>query len=82
MSITYTHAAHGDNGKSAQDSCRTDDPRETQEEDDTQDVLHAGQVHPNECSHLGALGMDKDTYSHRWDTRRDVSIETQKHATN
>lgn len=59
--MTHTDAAHGDDGEGSQDSCRADDPGETQEEDDTQDVLHAGQVHPDERPHLWDLRVDRHT---------------------
>lgn len=63
--MTHTDAAHGDDGEGSQDSCGADDPGETQKEDHTQDVLHAGQVNSDEGSHLGDLGMDKHTHAVR-----------------
>lgn len=57
LSITHTDAAHGDDGKRSQDSCCANNPGETQKENHTKNVLHAGQVNPNEGSHLGYLEM-------------------------
>ena len=45
--IPYTGAGHNHNGKGFHDAGGSHDPGETQEQDDPQDVLEAGQVHPN-----------------------------------
>lgn len=59
--MTHTDAAHGDDGKGAQDSCSSNDPSEAQEENDTQNVLHAGQVNSNKGSHLRDLQKKEHT---------------------
>lgn len=53
--VTHANAAHGHDGEGSEDSRRSDNPGETQEKDHTQNVLQAGQVHPDERSHLGYL---------------------------
>jgi len=91
--ITHADAAHGDDGEGAQDSRCAHDPGETQEEDHTQDVLHAGQVDADESSHLGHLGgwgggLKRDTHiyintyiqvSRRWGStgETDETVKTQ-----
>lgn len=86
--MTHTDAAHGDNGEGSQDSCSTNNPVETQKENHTQDVLHAGQVNSNESSHLGDLWVGEHTHTHATGEnqqgrqasrmkKREVSNETQ-----
>lgn len=61
--MTHTDAAHGDNGEGPQDSSRANNPAETQKQNDTQDVLHAGQVYADECAHLLDLRVGKHTHT-------------------
>ena len=56
---TYTGAGHAHDGQRLQDARRANDPGETQEEDDPQDVLEAGQVHTHEGPHLRALEVER-----------------------
>lgn len=63
--MTHTDAAHGDNGEGSQDSSCANNPAETQKQNDTQDVLHAGQVYSDESAHLVDLRMGKHMHTTR-----------------
>lgn len=58
MGKTHTRTAHKDDSKGLQDSRGTHYPREPQEQNHTQNVLHAGQEHSYKCAHLRALQTD------------------------
>lgn len=57
---TYTTATHGYDDKGLQDACSSHNPGHSQEQDDPQDILKAGQVDAHECSHLWTLGEVKE----------------------
>ena len=52
---THTGATQAYNGHRFQDACCADDPGQSKEQDDPQDVLEAGQVDAHEGPHLRAL---------------------------
>ena len=45
--ITYTGTGHNHNGQGLHDASGAHDPGEAQEQNDPQDVLQTGQVHPD-----------------------------------
>lgn len=56
--VTYAGAAHGDEAKSLDDAGRANDPRQTDEEDDAENVLHAREIDAGQGAELGrALGL-------------------------
>lgn len=57
--LTYTRATQADYGQRLQDSSSAHYPGETEEEDDAQNVLQAGQVDAHEGPHLRALFMER-----------------------
>lgn len=59
--FTYTGATQADYGQRLQDSRGAHNPCETEEEDDAQDVLQAGQVDAHEGPHLRALSTERQT---------------------
>lgn len=61
MGKTHARTAHKDDSKGLHDSGGTHYPREPQEQNHTQNVLHAGQEHAYECAHLRALQTDWHT---------------------
>lgn len=54
---SYNAAADKYDAEALHDSCSSDDPRQTDEEDDAEDVLEARQVDPHEGAHLRQLNM-------------------------
>ena len=52
---THARAAQADDSQRLQDAGGADDPGETQEQDDPQNVLEAGEVDAHEGPHLRAL---------------------------
>ena len=52
---TYTGAADEDDEKGLTNAGYTHDPGQTQEENDTKDVLDAGKVDAHQCPHLTVL---------------------------
>lgn len=57
--LTYTGATQADYGQRLQDSRSAHNPGETEEEDDAQDVLQAGQVDAHEGPHLRTLSTER-----------------------
>ena len=55
--VSHRGAAHGDDDEALEDSSDANDPGHPEEEDDAQDVLEAGQVHPHQRAHAGSLGQ-------------------------
>lgn len=53
--VTHTGAADEDHTKGLHDACNAHHPSESQEEDDTKDVLQARQVHTHEGAHTWGL---------------------------
>ena len=60
---THTAAADEDDAEGLQHASRAHHPGEPQEQDDPEDVLQAGQVHPHEGPHLGGLDTHTDTHT-------------------
>lgn len=61
-SATHAGTAHGNNEEGLQDTGGPHDPRQPQEENHTQDVLQAGQVHTDEGAHARSL----EESTHLW----------------
>ena len=53
MSTTYARAAHGDEAKALKDASYANDPSQSDEKDDTEDVLHARKVDTGQSPQLG-----------------------------
>ena len=52
---TNTGAAHEDDQEGLHDAGHPHDPRQSQEQDDTEDVLQARQVDSHQSAHVGRL---------------------------
>lgn len=59
MALTHAAAAHEDYTQRLQNSGRTHDPSESEEEDDAKYVLQARQVYAHERAHLRRLWSRK-----------------------